>query len=270
MEYDVINFELDVIEQSKVKPQVVDFWAPWCQPCQILGPVLEKLASRSEGKWDLKKINVDENQDLAAKFEVKGIPAVKLVIDGEIKAEFSGALPENQIKQWLKQYIPDESDEKLTQAQKFLEQEETEKASEILFDVMEKDPMHSEAAFLLSKMYLFSDAEKAQEYINIAQKDAQYVDEGYYMNKVADLVNLSQKPEKLPDAEVKEKVQASLQKLKNKDFDSALQLMIEAVMKDKSYDNDLPREACIAIFKYLGDQHEVTRKYRRRFDMVLY
>lgn len=270
MEYDVVNFELEVIEQSRQRPQVVDFWAPWCQPCQILGPVLERLASQANGQWDLKKVNVDENQDLAAKFGVKGIPAVKLIVDGEIKAEFSGALPEPQIKQWLKQYIPDENDEKVNQAKAWMAEGKQEKAEALLESVREENAQHSEAAYLLSKLQLFKEPEKSKELLSVAQKDPQYIDEVYYMNKIADLLSINNQPELLPEAPVKPKVQQALKNLAAKDFDGALQVMIEAVMTDKNYHNDLPREACIAIFKYLGDQDETTRKYRRRFDMALY
>ena len=270
MEYDVMNFELDVIEQSRQLPQVVDFWAPWCQPCQILGPVLERLAAQANGHWQLKKVNVDENQDLAVKFGVKGIPAVKLIIDGQVKAEFSGALPEIQIQQWLKQHIPDENDEMINQARQWISEGDQSKAEKVLLKIVKDNPQNSEVAFLLSKIYLFSDGNKSKDYLSVAQKDPQFVDEAYFMNKIADLVNFHQAPESLPEAAVKSKVQEALQKLSDKDFDSSLQLMIEAVMQDKNYANDLPREACIAIFKYLGDQHEITRNYRRRFDMALY
>ena len=103
MEIDVndANFEKEVIEKSKTIPVVVDFWAGWCMPCQMLGPVLESLAKEYEGKFILAKLNVDESSGTSNKYGISGIPAVKMFKDGKIVDEFIGALPEHLVKDWL-------------------------------------------------------------------------------------------------------------------------------------------------------------------------
>jgi len=106
MAYDVTDFQKEVIDASFETPVLIDFWAAWCFPCRMLGPTLEKLAAENEGTWKLAKVNTDQNQQTAAQFGIRGIPAVKLMIDGKVVNEFVGALPEPAIRQWLAEAIP--------------------------------------------------------------------------------------------------------------------------------------------------------------------
>jgi putative thioredoxin len=104
--YEVQNFQKDVIDKSFDKPVLVDFWAEWCAPCRMIGPVLEKLAEENKDNWELVKLDTEKNQDVAMKYGVRGIPNVKLFKNGEVINEFTGALPEPAIKEWLKKSIP--------------------------------------------------------------------------------------------------------------------------------------------------------------------
>jgi len=95
------DFEEKVVKQSDKKPVVVDFWAPWCAPCNMLGPVLERLAKENDGKFILAKLNVSDNRQKAGEYGVMGIPAVKMFRKGEVVAEFTGAMPEDQVRKWI-------------------------------------------------------------------------------------------------------------------------------------------------------------------------
>jgi len=95
------DFNEKIIEASKSKPIVVDFWATWCMPCNMLSPVLEKFAKEYNGKFILAKVNVDEAKAASQKYDIMSIPCVKLFKNGEIADEFIGAIPKEQVKEWL-------------------------------------------------------------------------------------------------------------------------------------------------------------------------
>ena len=111
MDFELKDFREDVIEASKTTPVVIDFWAEWCGPCRTLGPTIEKLAGEAQGRWKLVKVDVEENQQLAAQFQIRSIPAVKMVFEGKLVSEFSGALPEHEIKKWLDENLPPAEEE---------------------------------------------------------------------------------------------------------------------------------------------------------------
>jgi len=96
-----LDFKEKVIEKSEENPVVVDFWAQWCQPCLILGPILEEHEEESKGKFILAKINVDEAPKTSKQYNVMSIPSIRMFKNGKVIDEFIGALPKEQVKEWL-------------------------------------------------------------------------------------------------------------------------------------------------------------------------
>ena len=143
------NFGEKVLSLSHEVPVLVDFWAPWCGPCRMLSPVLEEVINGLEGVVRLAKVNTDENPELAQRFRVQGIPAVKAFVSGEIKNEFVGVLPEKQIRDFIRELVPSEADRIANDAHA-LEKTDSQKALEMFEDALRKDPSHP--ASLIGKL----------------------------------------------------------------------------------------------------------------------
>jgi putative thioredoxin len=104
------SFDTDVIERSRTVPVVVDFWAEWCAPCRQLGPLLEQAVEETHGAVDLVKVDVDANPQVALRYRVQGIPAVKAFKDGRMVDEFTGAVPRVAVESFLRGLLPSEAD----------------------------------------------------------------------------------------------------------------------------------------------------------------
>jgi putative thioredoxin len=108
------SFESDVVERSRSAAVVVDLWAPWCGPCQTLGPILEKVVDETDGKVVLVKVNIDENPEISQAFRVQSIPAVYALRDGQVVDGFMGAYPEHVVREFVSTLLPTEQETTLS------------------------------------------------------------------------------------------------------------------------------------------------------------
>jgi putative thioredoxin len=269
MNYEMKDFNEDIIEESKKMPVLVDFWAEWCGPCRVLSPVLEKLAQKNSGSWVLVKVNTDENPELAVKYGIRGIPNVKLFVDGEVVNEFVGALPEPMVEEWLKKALPGKSAKKIEEARKLFETGNENKSGKLLEEVLQEEPGNEEAKLLLAGVLIFTETQKASELLkslNGAYENFELADS---LGTIIDLFNKNINGG-LQESPVKKQYGSAIEDLKNQRFSDALEKFIEIIKTDRGYENDGARKACIAIFKYLGEDNEITLKYRREFGRALY
>ena len=271
MAYDLNDFQTDVLARSRTTPVLVDFWAPWCGPCRVLGPTLEKLAGEANGAWELVKINSDQHPDLAQRYGVRGIPAVKLFAGGEVVDEFTGALPEYAIKQWLDKALPNEHRAQVDRAQALLEAGDMDAARTLLETTLNGDPTNAKAQLLLAQTLVFDDPPRAAELAEgAAFAGPGFVQLGEAVQTVAGLLQRAHSGEPLPEGPAADTFRAALDALAQRDFDAALDRFIDVITRDRYYLDDAARKACVALFTLLGPQHDATRAFRRRFDMSLY
>ena len=267
---EVSNFQEQVLDKSHEKPILVDFWAPWCGPCRQLGPILEKLDEENDS-FTLAKVNTDEDQDTAMRYRISSIPAVKLFVDGEVAAEFLGALPESQVRTWLNDVLPSEVKDLLQEAHDLIQEGDKPAAVEKLERVLELDPNNSNAMIGLSTIVVFKDPSRAVELASAAAKidpariqDAKGIDT---------LVTLLQRRESVSDLEedpAKEPYIEALDKLGEGDFDGALAALVESVRRNRAYNGEAARLACLALFNVLGSRNPTVKKQQRALEMALF
>jgi putative thioredoxin len=273
MPFNLQDFQKDVVEASETQPVVIDFWADWCGPCKQLGPILEKLANEAKGRWKLVKIDTEKDPELAMQFNVRGIPAVKMVYQRKLIAEFTGAQPEHVVRKWLDENLPEtdnEDDEILSEATKLISRGERTKAHDLLKSHLSDDS--SDAIFARYAMLcLPDDIAEASEYLKKVSDIGKYSFEFEALDTIKQLKELSKTGKLSSDNEkALQDYKSGIKSLFDSDFEKALEHFLQALTFDRSIDGDGPRKACLASFKLLGEIHPLTMKYRRRFSMALY
>jgi len=275
------KFETDVLERSRDVPVIVDFWAPWCGPCKVLGPVLERLAGEHGGKFILAKVNVDENPELASIFQIQGIPAVKIFKDGMIAAEFTGAVPEGAVRDLLARFLPSESDEAAAEADRHFqmaEQGEVEKAGAIYQRVLQTDPDHAGALLGMGRILMQSgDDQQSLEMLD-------RVPPGTPQRQEADQL-IARLQLKSGASQDESKLRAALAAEPNnldarfdlaqylgatETYDEALAEFLAIVKQDRKFRDDGARQAMVRIFEVLGADHVLTEKYRSELAKALF
>ncbi|MFQ6112787.1 MAG: thioredoxin [bacterium] len=275
MQETITDFQKEVIEASKNIPIVVDFWAEWCAPCRTLAPVLEKLAAQANGKWKLVKVNTEEHPQIAMQCGIQGIPAVKMFYNGEVTAEFVGALPQIQVKRWLDENIPTESKKILQEAKQALSKGDKKRAQKLLQQAIEEDNNNFEAKILLAGLIFESEPEKSFNLVENAPEEHPLFENAEAIRTLYRLQSsyesLSQTATQSGSArEAWDLYLRGIQALRQHNYEASLKNWIEVLSLNREIDDDGPRRACVALFTWLGHDHELTKKYHRTFTSALF
>lgn len=273
------NFETEVVRQSEQTPVLIDFWAPWCGPCQQLAPMLEKLVEENQGKFRLAKINIDEQQELAAAFQVQSIPTVVAFLNGQPVDHFQGILPEETLKEWIGRLIPspvqillqegqevEEADPALAEA-KYREAFNLEPDNEVLklriAAVLAKQSRFEECATIINELetrgFLEPEAEqiKSQLELQAAADEAGGV-ESARATLAAD-----------PDNAALKIALADALAISNK-HEEALEICLSIIEQDKMGAGVEAKATILKIFDVLGTQSTLASTYRRKLATLLY
>jgi putative thioredoxin len=274
------DFEEKVVSASRKQPVVIDFWAPWCAPCKVLKPILEKLADEYKGKFLLAKVNSDENQEIAARYAVRGIPSVKAMVDGKIVSEFTGALPEGAVRDWLDKIIPSPAEELRREAQQLSAAGDLDGALLKLTKASTLDAdnewVRVDAAELLLAMGNPDDAQPLLDSL----KDPDILKDARVLQLKAQVRLAEMRAEGESEAELAAAISAN-----EGDLESRLKLanvliaankhaegmdqLLEIVRRDRKFKDDIGRKTLLDVFNLLGGQHELVAEYRRKLAVLL-
>ena len=270
---DAASFPQEVLQRSREIPVVVDFWAEWCQPCRILGPILEKVAVESGGAFELVKVDVDTNQELAAHYGVQGIPMVVAFRDGAIADTFTGALPEPAVREWIEGILPTELDLMVDQARTAQLSDDAVSAEHILRQVLDQKPDHSEAGTSLASLLIDrGETDEALIVLGRLVPDAE-VDRLQSAARLKassghDLSDLETRLASDPDNE-ELRIEFAKALAARAEFEPALDRLL-LVVRNKGPLKDEARTAMLDIFEVLGDEHPLTLTYRRQLAGALF
>jgi putative thioredoxin len=278
------NFDEVVLRGSATRPVVVDFWAPWCGPCKMLGPILDKLAVEFAGRFTLAKLNTDNEPELAARYGIRGIPNVKAFVGGKVVDEFTGVLPESGVRQFLAAVVPSPAAPLVAEAKALLAGNDAEGALAKLDAAGLLDPANEAAMFARVEALLALERREAAAAIVAELEAPPYAAARNAMDErrlaalkarlalggsaTGDLQTLAAAAVRAPGDCAARLAYADALAAAG-DYERALQELLAIVATDRAFRDDVGRRRMLTIFDALGPDSDLARRYRRELAAAL-
>ncbi len=274
------TFARDVLERSREVPVVVDFWAAWCGPCRMLGPVLERLAAEADGEWILAKLDVDQAPQLSAQYGIQGIPAVKAFRDGRVVAQFVGAQPEPNVRRWLATIAPTPTEQLLDQAADLEDAGDWSAAVSTYRQALALSPHDTAASLGLGRaLLLLGQTDEATAVLQSIADDVDLGGEARGLLTQAQLAHdaavvggeagararLAENPN---DPEALYGLAAAL--VAEEDYRGALDALLTLVRRQRRWRDEAGRKTMLGLFELLGDADPLTQEYRSKLSQALF
>ena len=268
------TFERDVLQRSQEIPVIVDCWAPWCGPCRVLGPILERLAYERDGQIQLVKVNTDENPQIARALQVQSIPAVFAFIQGRLVNQFVGALPEDQVVKFVDSLIPSEADRKAAEGYRMMQQDQIPIARLHFEAALEENPEHEAAGIGLAALLMgLGELDRAVE---LARR---FPDNPASKSILGSLELRNAIGERDPDAiraaaaaapdDAEARFRHGCLLALEGQMERALEELLESVRLDRYACDEGARRRLLDLFNMLGE-HPAVSEYRRRLGSLLF
>jgi len=269
------DFDELVVERSALVPVVVDFWAPWCGPCRTLGPLLERLAAEHEGAFELAKVNVDTAPELAARYQIQSIPAVKGMRHGQVVAEFLGAQPDPVVRDFLAALLPTDADRLVADAAELPHEE----AVAALRAALALDPRHGDALLALAR--LEANRGNEDEALALLARVVPTATHGQEAERLAAILRTRQGVGSDDEATLRRQLGSDPRNLDARlrlgrslaargRYEAALDELLTVVRADRHFRDDDGRKAMLDIFEVLGPHDMLTQRFQSELAKVLF
>jgi len=274
------DFVQVVVEGSRQRPVLVDFWANWCAPCRMLAPILDKIAQELAGKLLVAKLDTEQEQALAAQLGIRSLPTVRLFHNGQPVDEFMGALPESEVRAFLDRHLPRESDPLLRQAEALLAQGQAQQAEALVEQARAADPNNPRTllTYARTKAVLgeYAAAEQALDALPLVEHnapEARALRARMLFDQVAaqapDRNTLERRLATHPD-DNQARYQLAAHQVIDGDYQEALEGLLALLRKDRGYGDDAARKGIIQVFELLGGSGELVSRYRVKLTSALF
>ena len=272
------NFQQQVIDRSFHVPVVVDFWAPWCQPCKMLAPTLEAAVNERNGQVELVKIDTDQNATLGQQFGIRGIPAVKIFVDGQVREEFVGVVDRHAVDVVLDRCIPSEADQAMKLAEQALAAGRNSEVPILLDGVANNPQIQDRALLLIAEAYVrdhqLEHALRALQSVDPNSPEAgkaQGIETRLLLMQAADALDRSQCTSRIERNGRDHEARWALagHHLAAGEHGAALEELMQLLQDNRAFHNDGARKAMLGIFEQLGPEASLAHDYRRRMQIYL-